>query len=263
MSTVVHHASMYANQAQDDEEPSVLGTQVTKVTGGPATFNGVAPSNKAELDQYSIAADFDPASVTAWGTAQWVDLGRGRYYTWDGNSWETIALATGVSSSTSINVERLFTGGRAPKKVSELEADDFGQSTAWAYSGQYVTLGGTGSGGAHYYWDGDSWAAGEVPGILPGPARTVAGTEGDEEVDLTWLAPNAPAGNSPVVDYVIRAYDDAEERLDRQEVGSGALLYTFTGLTNDADYTFTVAAVNDTGEGPESTPSAVLTPTAP
>lgn len=160
MSTAVHHASMYATQSQGSAG-SALAAVVTKVTGGPATFNGVAPSTKAELDQYSVAGDFG-GSAAAWATNEWVDLGS-RYYTWDGDSWETIALATGVSTSATEGVELVFTGGRAPKTTTQLNASDFGQTDAWAVAGQYVTLGGVGTTGDQYYWDGTDWVAGTVP----------------------------------------------------------------------------------------------------
>ena len=161
MSTAVHHISMYAHQSQG-AVGSTLAAKVTKVTGGPATFNGLAPTSKRELDKYSVAADFNPESVTAWATNQWVDLGT-RYYRWDGDSWETVGLATGVSTSVTEDAELVFTGGRAPKSETQLNASAFGQTAAWTVEGQFVTLGGVGSGGAQYYWDGDSWVEGTVP----------------------------------------------------------------------------------------------------
>lgn len=160
MSTAVHHISMYAHQSQGSVG-STLAAVVTKVTGGPATFNGLAPTSKAELDKYSVAADFG-GSAAAWATNQWVDLGS-RYYRWNGTAWVTLGLATGVSTSVTPDAELVFTGGRAPKSETQLNASAFGQTAAWAVEGQYVTLGGVGSGGDQYYWDGDSWVLGTVP----------------------------------------------------------------------------------------------------
>lgn len=262
MSTVVHHASMYANQAQAATGGTVLAHVVTKVAGGPATFNGLAPSTKAELDQYNATGDFSGASLSAWASNQWVDLGRGRYYTWDGNSWETIGLATGISSLTGPG-ERLFTGGRAPKKDSELLADDFGATTAWT-GGQYVTLGGTGSGGAQYHWDGSDWVAGAAAATVPGVPTSVAGTGGTLQAVLTWTAP-ANNGGSAITDYSIEVFaagggapvgvTGATVRLK----GANTTGYTFTGLSAATGYTFKVKAVNAVGTSAASSASATIT----
>lgn len=92
MSTVVHHASMYANQTQLGTGTVAAGTTVLapKVTAGaPATFpDGLAPSNLTELQTYSVATDFTSGATTAWtdGT-NYVDLGDlGKFY-WNGTDW--------------------------------------------------------------------------------------------------------------------------------------------------------------------------------
>lgn len=162
MTTVVHHSTMYVHQSQGSAG-STLAAAVTKVTGGPATFNGLAPSTKKELDKYSVAADFNPASVAAWATNEWVVTDSGRYYRWNGTSWVTVGLATGVTTSAVVNAERLFTGGRAPKDEAELASSAFGQTAAWTVAGQFVRLKGAGTGGQQFYWNGTSWVAGVRP----------------------------------------------------------------------------------------------------
>lgn len=160
MSTVVHHASMYAVQKQAGTGSTVLAAKVTPVTGGPATFAGIAPSNKKELDNYSVANDFSSGSAAAWANTQWVNLGKGRFYTWNGTAWVTSNVGTGVSAS--VGGERTFTGGRSPATPTELSASAFGQVAAWA-GGDFITLGGKSSGGEKYFWNGTAWVVGVAP----------------------------------------------------------------------------------------------------
>lgn len=181
MSLVVTHSTMYVTQKQDHTGGGVLATKVTPVTGGPATFNGLPPSSLLELAQYGDnAGDFSTNSLTAWDADQWVDLGDGRYYTWEGTEWIEAELGTGISLANSEDAEGLFTGGRAPINEPELLSGAFGQTTAWTKAGQHVRIGGKGSGGPMYHWAGatDKWQPGPVPWFIeaiPGAPADITG----------------------------------------------------------------------------------------
>lgn len=112
-------------------------------------------------------------------------------------------------------------------------------------------------------WDGlDLWylrelAPGEAP-TVPGAPTSVAGTPGDEEITLTWVAP-ADNGGSAITGYVITPYI-ASVAQTPINVGN-VTTYEITGLTNGIEYTFTVAATNSVGTGSDSSASSGITPT--
>lgn len=95
---------------------------------------------------------------------------------------------------------------------------------------------------------------------VPGAPAKPTGTPGDTEVEVAWSAPTY-TGLSAITGYVVRAYDE-DGGLVGDPIEAEASPETVTGLENDEDYTFTVAAVNDAGEGPESPPSDAVTPTS-
>jgi len=97
--------------------------------------------------------------------------------------------------------------------------------------------------------------------------RPDAPTIGQADVDypnvtLRWTAP-ASNGGSPLTGYVVTPYLDSTAQSSINT--STATAITVTGLTDDATYTFTVAARNAVGTGPESAPSNPVTvaPTVP
>ena len=95
------------------------------------------------------------------------------------------------------------------------------------------------------------------PAALPGAPSGVAGTPGTGSVALTWTA--GADGGSPITGYRITP-----------ATGGTSLPAVLTGSNADERprhrpherhaYTFTVAAVNGTGTGPDSAPSAPVTP---
>ena len=94
----------------------------------------------------------------------------------------------------------------------------------------------------------------------PEAPTSLAGTAGDEEVALTWTAPATTHGT--ITDYIVE-YTPAAGSPTVVATGSTAASYTLTGLTNDTEYTFRVAAVNHTrGDFSSSvavTPSVAVT----
>jgi N,N-dimethylformamidase beta subunit-like, C-terminal/Fibronectin type III domain len=95
------------------------------------------------------------------------------------------------------------------------------------------------------------------PATVPGPPTGVAGTPGDSQVALSWTAPSA--NGSPITSYLVTTYTGGTARAT-VSTGSSSTSFTVTGLTNGTTYTFTVAAVNGVGIGPDSTPSSAVTP---
>lgn len=95
---------------------------------------------------------------------------------------------------------------------------------------------------------------------VPGAPTGVSGAAGNGQVSLTWTAP-ASDGGASITSYRITPYIGATAQTPIA-TGSAATSRVITGLTNGTAYTFTVAATNAAGTGPDSTPSAALTPSA-
>ncbi len=101
----------------------------------------------------------------------------------------------------------------------------------------------------------------EVPVTAPG-APTVTAEAGDAQATVTWTAP-ADNGGVPITGYQVWVGKEAPVSL-----APNVTSHTFTGLTNDTEYTFRVAAVNEVGTGAageaKATPKvATVTPPEP
>jgi len=98
---------------------------------------------------------------------------------------------------------------------------------------------------------------------VPGAPTDVAATSGDDAAStVSWVAP-ADDGGSPITGYVVTPYIGTDAADPVAVDDPTATAHTVTGLTNGTAYTFTVAAVNAAGEGPESEPSEPATPMGP
>ena len=95
-----------------------------------------------------------------------------------------------------------------------------------------------------------------TPTNPPSAPGSVIGTPGDHSAALTWVAPASP-GSFPVTSYEVNSSPAAGSCL------TSTLSCTVAGLTNETAYTFRVRALNGAGWSPWSSPSAVVTPTAP
>lgn len=88
----------------------------------------------------------------------------------------------------------------------------------------------------------------------PGAPTAVVATAAAESAHLTWAAPADDGGG------VITGYRITSSAGGSFAVGAATLRATATGLTPGASYTFTVAAINSAGTGPESAASNTVTP---
>jgi titin len=95
---------------------------------------------------------------------------------------------------------------------------------------------------------------------VPGAPTAVHGTPLDGTVSLAWSAPASDGGN-PITGYRITPYLGTTAQAPIMTT-STVTTQTVSGLSDGTPYTFTVAAVNAFGVGPESAPSPQLTPVA-
>jgi Fibronectin type III domain len=90
----------------------------------------------------------------------------------------------------------------------------------------------------------------------PGEPTGVIATAQNQGAVVSWMPPSSDGG-SPVTGYVITA-SPGGMTVQTSAVRS----YQVGGLVNGTAYTFTVAAVNSSGQGPASDPSSAVTPQA-
>ena len=100
----------------------------------------------------------------------------------------------------------------------------------------------TGTGGG-----GGGGAGGTPSGTVPDAPRNLQVDGGDEQVTLSWDAPEDDGG-SPITDYEYRIDGEGEWI----STGSSDTTHTVTGLTNGTAHVFEVRAVNAAGSSPSS-----------
>jgi Fibronectin type III domain len=101
--------------------------------------------------------------------------------------------------------------------------------------------------------------AAQPAGGVPGAPTGVSAVGGDQSAIVSFTPPS-DTGGSAITGYTVKAY--AADTLALTTQSTTADPVTVAGLTNGADYTFTVLATNASGDGPESAPSATVTPGA-
>jgi hypothetical protein len=90
----------------------------------------------------------------------------------------------------------------------------------------------------------------EGPATVPGAPTGVSAVAGDGEATVSWVPP-ADVGGSPVTTYRVTVSPGGVT----VEVAAPATEVVVDNLTNGVSYTFTVAAENAVGFGPESAPA--------
>jgi alpha-tubulin suppressor-like RCC1 family protein len=99
-----------------------------------------------------------------------------------------------------------------------------------------------------------------VTSSMPGAPTGAAATAGNASAVVSWTAPT-DLGSSALTGFVVTPYV-AGAAQTAHSAGAAATSFTVSGLTNGTHYTFTVAATNEVGTGPESSPSNEVTPSA-
>ena len=96
-----------------------------------------------------------------------------------------------------------------------------------------------------------------TPPDVPAAPTSVVAQPGDGSATVSWSTPPGDGGR-PITGYRVGISPPAPGAA----VQVSATLAVITGLTNGTAYTFRVAATNAVGTGPQSNPSAPVTPTA-
>ncbi len=143
-------------------------------------------------------------------------------------------LSTNVTSGTTVTVTGLTNGTTYTFVVSAINAE--GTGPASAPSNAVVP---------------------KAPSAdTPGQPTDVMAIAGDGEAEVTWMAPLSDGG-SPITNYTVVAIP-GQIMVTTASGDTTALL--IQGLTNGMAYSFVVFAINSAGPGPESGPSASVTP---
>ena len=98
-----------------------------------------------------------------------------------------------------------------------------------------------------------------IPVSLPGAPTAVSATVGNAQSTVSWSAPLDTGGTS-LTGYTVTTLPPGGPQV---HVGANTTQAVVTGLTNGSLYSFTVAASNVVGMGPDAIPSASVTPVAP
>jgi hypothetical protein len=93
---------------------------------------------------------------------------------------------------------------------------------------------------------------------VPGKPTGLAGVTGDQSISLSWTAPDD--GGRAIIGYTVTEVQPTPGTVSCAMTGATSCL--LGTLTNGVSYTFTVHATNAVGDGPESDPSAPVTPGA-
>ena len=99
----------------------------------------------------------------------------------------------------------------------------------------------------------------QVP-TVPGVPTAVAASPGNASAQVFW-APPASNGGSAITSYTVTVLANGLATGATVTVPGATTNTLVSGLTNGTSYTFTVHATNGLGNGPESLPSAAVTPT--
>ena len=99
--------------------------------------------------------------------------------------------------------------------------------------------------------------AGPALALPPAAPTGVSATPGNASATVSWTAP-VDDGGTAITSYIVTAIGSGAPA--PLVTGTDAVTATVVGLTNGDSYTFTVAATNADGDGPDSLPSSGVIP---
>ena len=227
-------------------------TNGTGYTFTVAAINALGPSPAS-----AASAVVTPAPASAAGAPTAVSAtGRDRAA---GLSWSAPA-SDGGGNITGYRVTP-YVGGSAQTPVltgsaaTSYTVAGLTNGTAYTFTVAAINSAGTGPD------SGPSSSVTPAPAVAPGAPTAVHGSPEDGAVALNWTAP-ASDGGSPITGYQVIPYVSGSAQTP-SVFNSSDTSQTVTGLTDGTAYTFTVAAINIAGTGPQSTASAAIIPTQP
>ncbi|HMJ77943.1 MAG TPA: DUF4214 domain-containing protein, partial [Iamia sp.] len=159
----------------------------------------------------------------------------------------TVTPYIGAAAQTA----QTFTGTATSQTVTGLT-----NGTAYTFTVAATNAVGTGPASA-----ASAASAAVTPATVPGAPTNAAALRGQAQATVAWIVP-ASNGGSPITGYRVTPRIGGVAQT-AATFASTATTQTVTGLTNGTAYTFTVAAINVVGTGPESAASGAITPIAP
>ena len=225
---------------------------VTGLTNGTSYLFGVAAVNSAVTGTYTRSASVTPRTVAGAVTGLAGTVGNGQVSL----SW-TAPLSNGGSAITDYVIQKSSDAGvtfttftDAISTATSATVTGLTNGTGYLFQVAAVNVPGTGT-----------YARSTVliPRTVAGAVTGLAGTVGNGQVTLAWVAPTSNGG-SAITDYVIQQSSNSGTSWTTfVHVASTATSATVTGLTNGTNYLFQVAAVNGADSGVYAQ-STVLTP---
>jgi hypothetical protein len=248
-----------AVQEHSIQRANHTGTQaISTVSGLQTAIDGKASSSHthslADISQSSATSGQVPTwNGTAWAAAT-PSSGSGSYTLPTASNavlggikvGEGLSINSGVLSATgpSVIVESTSANFPATGKTGNLYIASVAKTISYWTGSEYVTLGGSSSGGG---------------GVTPDAPTGLTGTAGDSQISLSWTAP-AVVGSSAITGYSVE-YTPSGGSPTAVNTGSTSTSYTLTGLTNGTAYTVRAAAKNAAGTGTYTAASSAITPT--
>jgi Tol biopolymer transport system component len=234
-------------------------------TGDATSWN---PSPDADVDAMAVTsiAVYVGGGFTTIGGQSRSSLAAIDPTTGEATSWNPSANGEVDSLATSGSIVYAggsFTaiGGQSRGGLAAIDAAS-GSPNAWSPNADGAVLG-LSAAGVAVYAGGSFVSIGGQPrqGIaafsgvadVPGPPTAVTAVAGNAEATVAFAAP-ASDGGAAVTSYTVTASPGGATA-----TGAGRPI-TVTGLTNGANYTFTVVATNIVGTGSPSAPSNSVTP---
>lgn len=219
-------------------------------------INALVLGNNGTSDSYASQTVNLPAGMHS-TLNFWEYFYGGDYYSSPGDDWFELQV-------------RSSTGGLLGTPIKYSNPAD---STAWSkatvdltqYQGQTVSLWFNVHNNGNYYSTAvrlDDVSITATPPVVTSAPRNAGAAASDGSANVVWAAPSAPAVPAvPITSYTVTPYLGAVAQTPVTVSGNPApTSATVTGLTNGAEYTFTVAANNTAGTSPQSAPTLAVTP---